>query len=180
LLDQKVIKNQGFIKIGCVSKPEVSLAIQGMIDFNKFMAFVVAVYCYTHSFHTYLRQEPLSYFSNASPPPQQILFFWHHCGTKFWRIAQFSGFRDRPNRNFTTDVDEGKQCGHVGSPTCSGQENTSITCCQDDVPNISNLVLRAFAKVYICVKFTVSIDFLVLLCHDKRTKSKLIEELLFW
>jgi hypothetical protein len=35
LLDQKVTKNQGFIKIGCVSNPEVSLAIQGMKDWHK-------------------------------------------------------------------------------------------------------------------------------------------------
>jgi len=35
LLDQKVTKNQGFIKIGCVSNPEVSLAIQGMKDWRK-------------------------------------------------------------------------------------------------------------------------------------------------
>ena len=30
-------------------------------------AFVVAVYCYAHAIRTYLRQEPLSYFSNAGP-----------------------------------------------------------------------------------------------------------------
>jgi len=30
-------------------------------------AFVIAVYCYTHAFRTYLRQEPLSYFSYAGP-----------------------------------------------------------------------------------------------------------------
>ena len=35
LLDQKVTKNQGFIKIGCFSKPEVSLAIQGMKNWHK-------------------------------------------------------------------------------------------------------------------------------------------------
>jgi len=35
LLNQKVTKNQGFRKIGCVSNPEVSLAIQGMKDWHK-------------------------------------------------------------------------------------------------------------------------------------------------
>ena len=30
-------------------------------------AFVVAVYCYAHAIRTYLRQEPLSYLSNAGP-----------------------------------------------------------------------------------------------------------------
>ena len=35
LLDQKVAKNQGLRKIGCVSNPEVSLAIQGMKDWYK-------------------------------------------------------------------------------------------------------------------------------------------------
>ncbi len=34
---------------------------------HKFMAFVVAVYCYAHAIRTYLRQEPLTYFSNAGP-----------------------------------------------------------------------------------------------------------------
>jgi len=33
--------------------------------FEQRMKLVVAVYCYTHAFRTYLRQEPLTYFSNA-------------------------------------------------------------------------------------------------------------------
>jgi len=34
----------------------------------------------------------------------------------------------------------------------------------------SSLVLRAFTEAYRCVKFILSLDLLVL-CHDKRTKS---------
>jgi len=33
----------------------------------QFHIFVVAVYCYAHAFRTYLRQEPLPYFSKADP-----------------------------------------------------------------------------------------------------------------
>ncbi len=34
---------------------------------EQIQALVVAVYCYAHALHTYLRQEPLTYFSNAGP-----------------------------------------------------------------------------------------------------------------
>jgi len=33
----------------------------------QIQAFVVAMYCYAHAMRTYLRQEPLTYFSNAGP-----------------------------------------------------------------------------------------------------------------
>jgi len=68
LLDQKVTKNQVFIKIGCVSMPEVSSRNTRHEGFVQIKTFVVAVYCYAHAIRTYLRQEPLSYFSKANPP----------------------------------------------------------------------------------------------------------------
>ena len=63
----KVTKNQGFIKIGCVSNPEVSPRNTRHERLVQIRTFVVAVYCYAHAIRTYLRQEPLSYFSNAGP-----------------------------------------------------------------------------------------------------------------
>ena len=70
LLDQKVTKNQGLIKIGCVSKPEVSSRNTRHERLAQVQAFVVAVYprkMRGNAMRTYLRQEPLSYFSNAGP-----------------------------------------------------------------------------------------------------------------
>jgi len=34
---------------------------------DQIITFVVAVYCYAHTTRTYLRQESLTYFSNAGP-----------------------------------------------------------------------------------------------------------------
>jgi hypothetical protein len=67
LLDQKVTKNQGFIKTGCVSMSEVSSRNTRHERLLQNQAFLVAVHCYAHAFRTYLCQEPLSYFSNAGP-----------------------------------------------------------------------------------------------------------------
>jgi len=53
LLEQKVTKIQGLIKIGCGSKPEVSSRNTRHERFEQRMKFVVAVYCYTHAYaHT--------------------------------------------------------------------------------------------------------------------------------
>jgi len=82
----------------------------------QIQAFVVAVYCLAHAIRTYLRQEPLTYFSNAGPFWENLLL-WQHCGTTFWLYSKSPGCWDRPNRNFTTDVDEGKQREHVRSKT---------------------------------------------------------------
>jgi hypothetical protein len=38
------------------------------------------VYCYAHAIHTYLRQEPLTYFSKAGPLYEN-LYLWQHFGT---------------------------------------------------------------------------------------------------
>jgi len=47
--------------------PEVSPRNTRHERLVQIQAFVVAVYCYTHAIRTYLRQEPLMYFSNAGP-----------------------------------------------------------------------------------------------------------------
>ena len=68
-LEKKVTKIQGLIKIGCASKPEVSSRNTRHETVEKIKAFVVAVYsCPLQAglhtcLRTYLRQEPLSYFS---------------------------------------------------------------------------------------------------------------------
>jgi len=116
LLDQKVTKNQGLIKIGCVSNPEVSPRNTRHERLVQIQAFVVAVYCYAHAIRTYLRQEPLSYFSNAGPAEDSLLFLQHR-GATVWLIAEFAGCRDRPKINFKTAVAEGKQRRHVCSKT---------------------------------------------------------------
>ena len=67
LLDQKVTKNQGFRKIRCGSNQEVLSRNTRHERVEQRMAFVVAVYCYAHAIHTYLLQEPLTYFSEAGP-----------------------------------------------------------------------------------------------------------------
>jgi hypothetical protein len=67
LLDQKVTKNQGFRKIRCGSNQEVFSRNTRHERVEQRMAFVVAVYCYAHAIHTYLPQEPLTYFSEAGP-----------------------------------------------------------------------------------------------------------------
>jgi hypothetical protein len=72
LLDQKVTKNQVFKKIGCVSMPEVSSRNTRHERVEQIKTFVVAVYCYAHAIRTYLRQEPLSYFSKDSPSFESI------------------------------------------------------------------------------------------------------------
>jgi hypothetical protein len=63
----KVTKIQGFRKICCVSIAEVSSRNTRHDRFEQRMKLVVAVYCYAHAIRTYLRQEPLTYFSNAGP-----------------------------------------------------------------------------------------------------------------
>ena len=61
------IKIQGFREICCVSKPEVFSRNTRHERFIQIQTFVVAVYCYAHAIRTYLRQESLTYFSNANP-----------------------------------------------------------------------------------------------------------------
>ena len=61
------IKDQGFRKISCVSNPEVFARNTRHERLVQIQVFVVAVYCYAHAIRTYLRQEPLTYFSNATP-----------------------------------------------------------------------------------------------------------------
>jgi hypothetical protein len=80
LLEQKVTKIQGFRKIGCVSRPEVLSRNTRHERLAQIHTFIVAVYCYAHAFRTYLRQEPLTYFSEASPFYERLLFR-HHCRT---------------------------------------------------------------------------------------------------
>jgi len=63
LLEQKVTKIQGFRKIRCVSKSEVSSHNTRHESLVQIQTFFVAVYCYAHAIRTYLRQEPISYFS---------------------------------------------------------------------------------------------------------------------
>ena len=92
LLEQKVTKIQGFRKICCVSNPEVlsrNTRHESLVHIN---AFVVAVYCYAHAFPTYLRQEPLTYFSEAG------LFYesgtlWDPCRAT---PSRWASFRPRP------------------------------------------------------------------------------------
>jgi len=45
------------------------------------MILIVSVYCYTHAFRTYLRQQPLMYLSNAGPFGESIYLlasFWNN------------------------------------------------------------------------------------------------------
>jgi hypothetical protein len=77
LLEQKVTKIQGFRKIRCDSNQEVSSRNTRHERFEQRIAFVVAVYCYAHAIHTYLLQEPLTYFSEASPYKQALLLGKH-------------------------------------------------------------------------------------------------------
>jgi hypothetical protein len=77
LLEQKVTKIQGFRKICCVSKPEVSSRNTRHEKLVQIQPFVVAVYCYAHAIRSYLRLEPLTYFSNAGPFYESI-YLWHH------------------------------------------------------------------------------------------------------
>jgi len=60
--------------------PEVSSRNTRHERLGRIYAFVVAVYCYAHAIRTYLRQEPLTYFSNAAPFYENFLVR-HHCGT---------------------------------------------------------------------------------------------------
>jgi hypothetical protein len=73
LLEQKVTKIQGFRKICCVSNPEVLSRNTRHESLVQIKAFVVAVYCYAHAIRTYLRQEPLTYFSEAGPFYESLL-----------------------------------------------------------------------------------------------------------
>jgi len=73
LLEQKVTKIQGFRKICCVSMPEVLSRNTRHESLVQIKAFVVAVYCYAHAIRTYLRQEPLTYFSEAGPLYETLL-----------------------------------------------------------------------------------------------------------
>jgi len=41
------------------------------------------------------------------------------------------------------------------------------------VANVSSLVLRAFTEAYRCVKFILSLDFLVILRQGKRTRESI-------
>ncbi|MFA5970702.1 MAG: hypothetical protein WC780_00005, partial [Lentimicrobiaceae bacterium] len=68
--EQKVTKIQGFRKICCVSMPEVSSRNTRHERFLQIQKFVVAVYprkMRGKAIRTYIRQEPLTYFSNADP-----------------------------------------------------------------------------------------------------------------
>jgi hypothetical protein len=82
----------------------------------------------------------------------------------FGILAKMTGCRDRPYRNFTTAVTEGKTRGHVCSKT---QRHVLSGYCS----GVSSLVLRAFTEAYRCVKFIFSLDLLVLLHRGKRTRK---------
>ena len=73
LLEQKVTKIQGFRKICCVSNPEVLSRNTRHESLVHIKALVVAVYCYAHALRTYLRQEPLTYFSEAGPFYESVI-----------------------------------------------------------------------------------------------------------
>jgi hypothetical protein len=77
LLEQKVTKIQGFRKVCCVSNPEVSSRNTRHERLVQIQAVIVAVYCYAHAIRTYLRQEPLTYFSNAGPFYENLLLLRH-------------------------------------------------------------------------------------------------------
>ena len=53
-------------------------------------AFVVAVYCYAHAIRTYLRQEPLMYFSNAGPSNTNF-FCGEIFGATVWLMGTIFG-----------------------------------------------------------------------------------------
>jgi hypothetical protein len=74
LHDQKVTKNPGFRKISCVSNPKVLTRNTRHESFEQRIKFVVAVYCYARAIRTYLRQEPLTYFSEAGRYQENAAF----------------------------------------------------------------------------------------------------------
>jgi len=81
-------------------------------------------------------------------------------------------FSDRPNRNFTTAVDEGKTRGHVCSKTPASRAVRIMSLKCQAFPNL--LGSRAFTEAYRCVKLLLSLDLLFLLGQAKR-KEKNIE-----
>jgi hypothetical protein len=90
LHEQKVAKILGFRKIHCRSKPEVLSRNTRHDRLVQFRAFVVAVYCYAHAIRTYLRQEPLMYFSNAGPA--NINFpYGQYFGVRIWLMTTICG-----------------------------------------------------------------------------------------
>ena len=80
---------------------------------------------------------------------------------RFGFLVWFSGCRDRPNRNFTTDVDEGKPRGHVRSKTPASRAVWIWT----NLSGLSQFIgITSLTKSYICVKFIVSLDLLFAHC----------------
>jgi hypothetical protein len=103
LLDQKVTKNQGFREIRCGSNQEVFSRNTRHESFEQGMAFVVAVYCYAHAIHTYLLQEPLTYFSEAGPYLENFTFDNQTKQCLAFLCNFFLGYGDRPIRNSSSN-----------------------------------------------------------------------------
>jgi len=55
-------------------------------------------------------------------PSKKIFPFGNIAGQGFGFTGKFSGCKDRPYRNFKTDVAEGKQRGHVRSKTPASRD----------------------------------------------------------
>jgi hypothetical protein len=84
-------------------------------------------------------------------------------------IGKFLGCRDRPNRNFTTAVAEGKTRRHVCSKTPASRAVRMLYPNFQAFPNL--LGSRAFTEAYRCLKFLLSLDLLFLLGQAKRKEK---------
>ena len=102
-------------------------------------------------------------------PPHRICSYGNIPGHGFGSSAEFSGCRDRPMINFKTAVAEGKKRRHACSKTPASLAVWMLfRSCKP--------CFAAFTEAYKCLKFILSLAFLVLLWHDKRTKSKSFDE----
>ena len=70
--------------------PEVSSRNTRHERFEQILAFIVAVYCFTHALRTYLCQEPLAHFSKAGPANTNFPC-GKHFGATVWLTSTIFG-----------------------------------------------------------------------------------------
>jgi hypothetical protein len=166
LLDQKVTKNQGFIKIGCVSKPEVSLAIQGMKDWNKSRHLsLLCIATHMPFAHTSVKNR---YPIFLMPVPSKRIFtlgsnVGHGFG--FYLKCQGVGTGLIEILHPPEAEDEGKQRGQCPAFCGETPASRAVRMLFPNFQAFPNLLgSRAFTEAYICVKFIFSLDFLCAPC----------------
>ena len=100
LLDQKVTKNQGFIKIQCVSNPEVSSrnTRHGKCHKSRLLSLLCIA---THSL-PHIPPAKNRYCIFIRPVLRMIVLTWGQTGSEgSGKYCRFLGYRDWPYRNFT-------------------------------------------------------------------------------